>query len=158
MTKTCCTSMKKCCVKYAPYALLPGRIILGVTFIMASLGKFKDPAGFVQTVQSLAPSWLPDSLANLYGYALPYFEIATGVLLIVGLFTWIAALIGSLILISFIIAIGPMETQASIPNKDFAYLAITLALLMHGAGMLSLDDYFKKGHKNEMEEDMDNEE
>ena len=49
---------------------------------------------------------LPISIANFLGLVLPYFEIAIGLLLILGAGTRIAAALGGFTMLIFIIAIG----------------------------------------------------
>lgn len=133
--------------RYAPTVM---RLVMGVTFILASLKKFQDPAGFVDLVKGMA-LWLPDFLGSAYGYAIPYLEITLGVLLLIGLFTRFAAVVTALMMVSYIIAIGVYSlpqgiiflqdpSGAWIPNKDFAYLAMMIAVALLGPGAFAVDN------------------
>jgi len=146
---------KAYCKKLVPYALLPARIVLGITLILAGVGKLQDPMKYVNMVKDLATSksLLPESLATLYGYALPYAELILGFMLLIGLFTWVSSLLATLMFITFIIATGFMQMGGGIPNKDFAYLALTMALNLGGAGPLSVDSYLKSRKKGRTDTD-----
>jgi uncharacterized membrane protein YphA (DoxX/SURF4 family) len=77
------------------------RLALGVVFIVSGAGKLPELAAFVDQVEEA--NVLPHALANAYGTALPYVEIAIGALLILGLLSRFAAGIGGLAALSFII-------------------------------------------------------
>ena len=48
----------------------------------------------------------PDAIANPVGLALPFVEVVLGVLLVLGLFTRIAAAVGTVLMVAFIIGIA----------------------------------------------------
>lgn len=134
-------------MRYAPTIM---RLVMGVTFILSGLKKFQDPTAFVDLMKNLSP-WLPEFLSTGYGYAIPYLEIVLGTLLLIGLFTRFAAIVTALMLASYIIGIGIASlpqgilflqdpSGAWIPNKDFAYLAMMIAVALLGAGALALDN------------------
>jgi len=137
------------CKKYAPAVL---RLVLGVTFILAGVSKLGNPAGFVQVIKSMAP-YLPELLGTAYGYALPYLEVVLGALLLLGLWTRVAAWVGAALVASFILGVALATPDVpflfdpaarAIPNKDFGFLAIAISLGLTGAGALSLDARGKK--------------
>jgi uncharacterized membrane protein YphA (DoxX/SURF4 family) len=77
---------------------------------------------------------------------LPYFELAAGVLLIVGIWTTLAAMLTSLMLLSFVIAFGAFPKGGELLfNKDILLLAASVSLLYSGAGALSIDRFRKTG-------------
>jgi uncharacterized membrane protein YphA (DoxX/SURF4 family) len=79
------------------------RVGLGCVWIVAGAVKVTDPAQAVAAVR--AYELLPDGLAQLLGWALPYLEILLGLVLIIGLFTrWTAALSG-LLQLAFIVGL-----------------------------------------------------
>lgn len=82
----------------------PVRIGLGLVFLYSAFPKLQDVAGTVRNVQ--AYNVLPEPLAQAYGYVLPFAELGLGLLLVLGLFTRLAALGGAALLGSFIVAIG----------------------------------------------------
>jgi len=78
------------------------RLAVGIVFIVSSVGKLSEGSAFVDDVTKY--QLLPDMMAEAYATALPWVEIIMGVLLILGFFTTIAAGIGVLTSLSFIIA------------------------------------------------------
>jgi len=89
--------------KYQPFITLLCRLLLGgVLLVAGGLKAFKpsESAGAVAAYKIL-----PTDIAHLIGYALPWFEIALGILLIIGLTTRLAALAGTAVMIIFIAAI-----------------------------------------------------
>lgn len=133
--------------KWAPLVL---RLVLGVTLIFAALEPVKifNPKAFVDIVRTMAGGYLPDFLIVAYGYAIPYLELTTGVLLVLGLLTRLTGLVAALMFASFIIGIGLAMPEVTflmdpvaklIPNKDFAYFGMAIALALTGGGAWSLD-------------------
>ncbi len=78
------------------------RIILGSIFIAASVGKLQHPDQFVTLVASY--NILPYSLALIYGYLVPWVELALGAFLILGIFTRFASALSVPLVLSFVIA------------------------------------------------------
>lgn len=137
--------------KWGPLAL---RVVLGVTLIFAALEPMKvfDPAQFVEIVRSMAGGYLPDFLIVVYGYVIPYLELATGVLLVLGLFTRLTGAVVALMFVSYIIGVGVAAPDVTlfmdpfaklIPNKDFAFLAMALSLMLTGGGAWAADNKMK---------------
>ena len=87
-----------------PWIGLLARLILGGVLLVAGALKVGTPDKSQMTVR--AYEILPVGLANLIGLALPYVEVALGLLLIVGAATRITAIFGGLIMFVFIIAIA----------------------------------------------------
>ncbi|MEO7422037.1 MAG: MauE/DoxX family redox-associated membrane protein [Ornithinibacter sp.] len=83
---------------------LGARLFLGVVLIWAGAAKIGHPLTSQRAVQ--AYEILPDSIANPVGLALPFIEVVLGVLLVLGLFTRIAAAGGTLLMVAFIIGIA----------------------------------------------------
>ncbi len=79
------------------------RVGLGAVWIIAGAVKVSDPAQSVAAVR--AYQLLPDTLAQLVGWALPYLEILLGVVLVIGLFTRWAALLSGLLQTAFIVGL-----------------------------------------------------
>ena len=123
------------------YAGLLLRVPLGLFFVLAGLMKLKDPAAFVQVVHNYKV--IPEPFSTLYGILLPYIEVGAGALLIIGMWTTLAASLCSLMLLSFLIAIGLRDHQPF--NKDILLLAVSLSLLYSGPGGWSIDRFRKAG-------------
>jgi putative oxidoreductase len=83
---------------------VPLRMILGIVFVYASLYKLAEPREFAVSIALY--DMLPISLVNLMAIALPAVELATGVTLILGLWTRASAVVINLMLLQFILAIG----------------------------------------------------
>jgi uncharacterized membrane protein YphA (DoxX/SURF4 family) len=83
---------------------LLARLVLGATVLAAGALKVGHPETSARSVR--AYQLLPFDLAGYVGYALPILEIAVGVLLVLGLFTRVNAVIGGVLMAAFIIGIA----------------------------------------------------
>jgi len=83
---------------------LAARLILGGVLLAAGALKVGNLGESVNAVRGY--QLLPWSLTVPVGYALPIIEIVVGLLLVLGLFTRWAALVGSLMMFAFIIGIA----------------------------------------------------
>ena len=119
------------------------RLPLGLYFCLAGYLKLQNFEPFVETVRSF--HLLPDQLAVLYGVMLPWIEIGTGVLLIFGLWTIIAASVASMLLLTFVLALGIFPTNPKLFNKDIILLFASLSLLASGGGAWSIDKFRENG-------------
>jgi uncharacterized membrane protein YphA (DoxX/SURF4 family) len=90
--------------KYSPWIGLLARLILGGVLFAAGLLKYQHLDKSQMAVR--AYELLPISVANFLGITLPFLEIAVGLLLVVGAATRIAATIGGLLMLIFIIGIS----------------------------------------------------
>jgi uncharacterized membrane protein YphA (DoxX/SURF4 family) len=76
------------------------RLLLAVMWLNYSVGKLGSPESNAQSVRDF--KILPESLVTPFGYAQPYFEMALGVLLILGLGTRLVAIFSALLLLVYI--------------------------------------------------------
>jgi uncharacterized membrane protein YphA (DoxX/SURF4 family) len=83
---------------------LLARLILGIVLVWAGLSKVTSPKVSAQAVR--AYQILPYNFAAYFGYALPVVEIVVGLLLVVGLFTRVSAVVGGLLMLTFIFGIS----------------------------------------------------
>lgn len=90
--------------KAQPWIGFISRLILGGVLFAAGYLKVGSPDKSQMAVR--AYELLPISLANFLGLVLPFFEIAIGLLLLLGAGTRIAAALGGFTMFIFIIAIG----------------------------------------------------
>jgi uncharacterized membrane protein YphA (DoxX/SURF4 family) len=90
--------------KAQPWIGLLSRLILGGILLIA--GYLKVGATEKSQMAVRAYELLPISIANLFGLVLPFFEVAIGLLLILGAGTRIAAALGGFTMFIFIIAIA----------------------------------------------------
>jgi uncharacterized membrane protein YphA (DoxX/SURF4 family) len=83
---------------------LVARLVLGTVFLVAGGLKVTTPESLAKATQ--AYQVLPHDLAAYVGYALPTIEVILGLLLLLGLFTRISAVLTSLMLVAFIAGIA----------------------------------------------------
>jgi len=83
---------------------LPARLYLGFVFFYACLHKIADPAAFALDVATyqLLPLWL----VNLTALVLPWIELVTSVMIVIGYRTRAAALLIAGMMLVFIVALG----------------------------------------------------
>jgi uncharacterized membrane protein YphA (DoxX/SURF4 family) len=81
-----------------------GRIVLGAVWVVAGASKVGDLAGSVRSVR--AYRLLPEAIVPAVGAALPFFEIALGLLLIAGLGVRLTSLVSGALLAIFITGIA----------------------------------------------------
>jgi uncharacterized membrane protein YphA (DoxX/SURF4 family) len=80
------------------------RLVLGGVILVAGALKVTNLGQSALAVR--AYQLLPYDLAGYVGYALPIIEIVIGLLLVLGLFTRISALLGALLMLAFVIGIA----------------------------------------------------
>lgn len=83
---------------------LLARLVLGVVLLVAGGLKIGKPQGSARAVQ--AYEVMPFEVARYLGYALPWIEIVLGVLLVLGLFTRVNALLGTILMLAFVVGIS----------------------------------------------------
>ena len=79
------------------------RIVLGMVFVYAGYDKILHPAAFAKVIYNYRI--LPDELINLSAIFLPWFELITGSLLIIGVWLPGSVFIGNILLIIFFCAL-----------------------------------------------------
>lgn len=135
----------------AEYGGLLVRLPLGAYFGLQGLSKLANPVLFIEEVRKAKPTLmginlLTEPLGSLYGILLPYMEIIVGALLIVGMWTTLASILSSLMLTSFILAVGWLvKSDPLLFNKDFVLLGASLSLLYIGGGAFSVDKFRRSG-------------
>ena len=89
--------------KVYPIFILITRILLGLIFIIASIDKIIDPAGFARDISNY--HFVPFGLENIIAIILPWLELFIGLGLILGIMVDGASVISGILLILFIILI-----------------------------------------------------
>jgi uncharacterized membrane protein YphA (DoxX/SURF4 family) len=128
----------------ASLGLLLARIPIGAYFILAAVPKLRmGVEAWAASAMPLAPKFLSEHTNHVFLTSLPWAELTIGILVILGLLTRVAALVMSLLLISFSVALGVSGTLAESVKLPFhpnlVYLGTTLAIMLCGPGWLSLD-------------------
>lgn len=130
-------------------ALLAARVPFGAYFAIAGYNKIAGPgvAGFVSMQIGTAKAFMPEPLAKAYLGALPLVEVLVGLAIVLGVFVRANAVITSLLLVSFIIAVNGLAlTLAGVSpgpgepfNKNVVFLGLSLLLAVLGGGRIGLD-------------------
>ena len=133
-------------------SLLLGRLSLGLYVALSGWHRITGSGGvggFVNTVMLARPSWVPDYIARPYGYAMPFLEVAAGLLMILGLFTRSAAGVATVILITIACAtIGAYGLSGGADGPfHFSIVLASLAFILAitGSGRLALDPLYFGG-------------
>ena len=90
-------------IKVYPIFILITRILLGLIFIIASIDKIIDPAGFARDISNY--HFVPFGFENIIAIILPWLELFIGLGLILGIMVDGASVISGILLILFIILI-----------------------------------------------------
>lgn len=129
--------------------LLINRVALGLLFVLAGVRKLIPASegtnivaqlgAFATNVAKQAP--LPEILGRLYGYALPFVEMIAGALLVLGLFSRSASGLITLMLLSFMIAMGlNWWPPAGSPfEKNLILFTLAALLTVTGSGRIGVD-------------------
>ncbi|MBW2623691.1 MAG: DoxX family membrane protein [Deltaproteobacteria bacterium] len=87
-----------------PILFIPARLFLGGLFIYASIHKIMEPTEFAETIYYY--QILPTQIINLLALIMPWLELATGILLLIGRFVLPSSIIVTAMLLIFGAAIG----------------------------------------------------
>ena len=85
-------------------AVLAGRLLLGVVFIVAAWPKIADPPAFAHMIANYR--LFPAALVHAAALVLPWIEILSGIALVSGVFWRTAGKLVSALLAVFLVAIG----------------------------------------------------
>src|SRR5436190_2903125 len=133
----------------ANIGLFLARIPLGAYFLLAGLHKITGGvSGFVSFASKNLPPWMPPALGKAYLYSLPFVELITGAMVILGIFTRFNAFIQSLILISILIAMGVYDKAGGPFHPNLVFLGLALMLAVVGGGDWSVDRMMGKKKSN----------
>jgi len=119
----------------ASLGLLLIRLALGGVFLVAGAAKVLHLEQFIKSVQSMGV--MPENIAFVFGFMLPFIEMLFGALYIIGFFTPITSFVLSMLLVSFLVT---LKNDAEIPfTYNWVFLACTLCTMFSGAGLISFD-------------------
>jgi len=86
------------------FAVLAGRVILGVVFIVAAGPKIADPPAFAHMIANYR--LFPPSLIHAAALVLPWVELFSGIALVLGVAWRTAGKLVAALLVAFLISIG----------------------------------------------------
>lgn len=121
------------------------RLVLGTLFLTAGASKLIDIQGYIFSLQAL--KIMPDNLAFIIGFILPFAQVILGGLYIIGFFTPVVSLLLSMMLIGILFAMGAGDPELPF-SYNFIFLACTLSTIFSGAGVVSFDVFFDKKRKS----------
>jgi uncharacterized membrane protein YphA (DoxX/SURF4 family) len=149
----------------APWVSTAARLVLGGVFLAAGWLKVIDPQSSVAAVR--AYRLLPDSVATIVGWGLPFAEIALGLLLLAGVGTRVVAAVTAVLLVVFIAGVtsaaarglsidcgcfggggevSPGQTAYGTEIvRDAGLLLLALWLVWHPNSRLALDRFMTAG-------------
>ena len=155
--------------KARPWISTATRIALGIVLLVAGGTKLPDPEGSIRAVR--AYELLPESLVPAVGLGMPAFEVALGLVLVLGLFTRLASIAGVLLMVLFIGAIASAwargltidcgcfggggqvepgeEKYLSEIIRDLGFIALGLFSAIWPKSPLSLDRWLNRGRHDE---------
>lgn len=109
------------------YALL--RSTLGVVFLAAGVGKIMAGVGaFASGTQQDFAGKLPGALVLAFAYALPFLEVAAGLMLVAGLFNYFGAVLTGLLMIA--LTFGKLiEGDTATVAHNLSYSVIVFLLI-----------------------------
>ena len=86
------------------YLLFGLRLVLGALFIYSAVTKIEDIHYFVKSIENY--KLLPSGLLNVIGITIPALELIVGIFLLLGIFVKESALVGSILMIIFILVVA----------------------------------------------------
>lgn len=129
----------------ANFGLFILRLAVGFLFLFAGAEKLMDIEGFINTLKAM--DVMPDNLAFIMGFILPFAQVFLGGLFIIGLFTPIVSFFLSALTLSILMMTGLGDPVHAF-SLNWIVLAVTLCVLFSGAGNISFDAFFdKKKHR-----------
>lgn len=137
------------------------RLVLGGALVYAGGSKVTNLDQSVLAVRGYQLNFIPYELQKMIGYALPIFELLLGLLILVGLFTRVSALVGALLMAVFVAGIasawarglsidcgcfggGGETTQTKYPQeivRDLVFMAAGLWLVWRPKTPFSVDNW-----------------
>ncbi len=101
-----------------PVAYTLARLVVGLSMFGHGLVRLPKLAAFSHwMVEKFATSMLPSALVTPFSYILPIVELTTGALLILGLFTRVAAIAGCLAMCALIFGSTLIENFDALPSQ-----------------------------------------
>ncbi|GAL87254.1 DoxX family protein [Sporocytophaga myxococcoides] len=93
-------------------------------------------------VTGFEKSILPQALVVSFSYALPFIEFGVGFLLIIGLFTEVALISGTAVMILLIFGSSLIESWEAIPSQLIHVMIFVWLLQFKGGNGISADQLF----------------
>ncbi|MCZ4223938.1 DoxX family protein [Pedobacter rhodius] len=127
------------------WAYLLVRLAIGLSFFGHGLVRLPKLNGFSNWMMGqFSKSLLPDFLVQPFSYALPMLEFASGLMILIGLFTRQGLLLAGLVCLALIFGTTMIENWEALPSQliHVAFLAMLLVYLPQNS--YAVDKLFKK--------------
>jgi len=134
-------------MKKEQFTYLLERLPIGMSFFGHGLERLPKLAAFSNgMVASFSKSILPAALVSPFGYVLPILEFLTGILLLLGLFTRFAIVLGAVIMLALIFGSCMIEQWNNVFTQIIygAYLALLFYFVQYNA--ISVDGLMNKNN------------
>ena len=128
------------------FGLLLIRLSLGSIFLLGGASKILNLQAFVDSVK--ANGFLPEKLAMVFGFILPFAEMFLGSFFIIGFMTPVVSFLMSLLILSFLLAL-PNKSELAI-SYNWVFLSCTIFTFFAGAGTFSFDAFIDRKKKTEI--------
>jgi len=124
------------------------RLGLGMNFFMHGLSRLPNLAGFAAHLeQTMAKTKLPLPLVNAAGYIIPFVELTTGALLLLGFLLRPALVLGSLLMIALTFGICLAQNWTVAAEQLIYLLLLTVLLATARHDRYSLDAWRRRGER-----------
>lgn len=127
------------------WAYLISRLALGLSYFGHGLVRLPKLDSFSKWMMGqFSKSFLPDVLVLPFSYALPILEFATGLIILIGLFTRQGLLLAGLVTLALIFGTTMIENWDALPSQliHIAFISALLAYLPHNS--YAVDKILKK--------------
>jgi thiosulfate dehydrogenase [quinone] large subunit len=95
-------------------------------------------------LEQFASSIIPAPLVNAFSHALPFLELATGIMLCFGVFTRIGLVLGNIIMLMLLFGTGMIENWEAIPSQLIHVAFFSVLLVYLDLNKFSIDDLNRK--------------
>lgn len=132
-------------MKKAQYTYLLARLPIGMSLFGHGFERLPKLTAFVNHMATpFEKSILPMSLVTPFGYVLPFLELLTGILMLLGLFTRFAIVLGVIVMLALIFGSCMIEQWNNVFSQIIygAYLALLYYFADHN--ILAIDNIINK--------------
>lgn len=127
-------------------AYLIARLSIGMSMFAHGLVRMPKLDGFSSwMVTSFKDSALPEALVRPFSYALPVLELAVGVLLLLGLFTRLSIIVGSIVMLALIFGSGMIEKWDAVFTQIVYGVIFAILYNYLESNRYSLDRVLRRG-------------
>ncbi|MFW5893792.1 MAG: DoxX family protein [Verrucomicrobiota bacterium] len=130
-------------LKAASKAYAVFRFVTGVNFFMHGTVRLPKMQEFsTHLVEMFTDTILPSGLVVAYAYAVPVIEAAVGLLLILGLFTEPALIVGGLLMATFVFGMAMLENWGTVGTQMIYAIVFYLLLRDINLNAFAVDTKF----------------